>query len=133
MIGTELVEYLTSLRMRLDYVAEHSEVWTMNEGSGDWKALFMPYTESPPDDVSSALGWHVKALGLEEEVLALVYPDSRGVGYGMRRFNDDKRLDFSRLEGESDIRFAHARGFIAKTSSTEVQRLKALVGKAYKE
>jgi hypothetical protein len=132
MIGTELVEYLTSLRSRLDFVAQHSEIWTMGEGSGDWKVLFMPYTESSPDEVSSALGWHIKALGLEEEVLAVVYPDSRGEGYGMRRFNDDQRLDFSRIEEESDIRFAHARGFIAKTSSTEVERLKTLVGKAYK-
>ena len=132
MIGTELVGYLTSLRSRLDFVAQHCEVWTMNEGNGDWKVLFMPYTESP-EDASGALGWHVKALGLEEQILALVYPDSRGEGFGMRRFNDDQRLDFSRLEEEADIRFAHARGFIAKTSSTEVDRLKALVGKAYKE
>ena len=92
MIGTELVEYLTSLRSRLDYLA----------------------------------------LGLEEEVLALVYPDSRGNGYGMRRFNDDQRLDFSLLEEEEDVHFAHARGFIAKTSSTEVKRLKTLLLKAYR-
>ena len=132
MIGTELVEYLTSLRSRLDYLSQHSEVWTMNEGNGDWKVLFMPYTESPPEEASGALGWHVKALGLEEEVLALVYPDSRGNGYGMRRFNDDQRLDFSLLEEEEDVHFAHARGFIAKTSSTEVKRLKTLLLKAYR-
>ncbi len=132
MIGTDLVEYLTSLRSRLDFVARHCEVWTMKEGDGGWKVLFLPHTESPPEEVSSALGWHVKALGLEEEVLALVYPDSRGEGYGMRRFNDDQRLDFTELEEEADIRFAHARGFIAKTSSTEIERLKTLVSKAYR-
>ena len=132
MIGTDLVGYLTSLRSRLDFVAQHCEVWTMKEGNGGWKVLFLPHTESPPEEVSSALGWHVKALGLEEEVLALVYPDSRGEGYGMRRFNDDQRLDFSELEEEADIRFAHARGFIAKTSSTEIERLKTLVSKAYR-
>jgi hypothetical protein len=69
---------------------------------------------------------------LEEEVLALLYPDSRGNGYGMRRFNDDQRLDFSLLEEEGDVHFAHARGFIAKTSSTEVKRLKTLLLKAYR-
>jgi hypothetical protein len=133
MIGTELVGYLTSLRSRLDFVAQHCEVWIMTQGSSEWKVLFMPYTESPPDEVSGALGWHVKALGLEEEILALVYPDSRGEGYGMRRFNDDQRLDFSLLQEEADIRFAHARGFIAKTSSTEPDRLKTLLKKAYRE
>jgi hypothetical protein len=132
MIGTDLVGYLTSLRSRLDYLAQHSEIWTMNAVSGDWKVLFLPHTESPPDEVSSALGWHVKSLGLEEEVLALLYPDSRGNGYGMRRFNDDQRLDFSLLEEEGDVHFAHARGFIAKTSSTEVKRLKTLLLKAYR-
>ena len=71
------------------------------------------------------------ALGLEEEVLVLVYPDSRGTGYGMRRFNDDQRMDFSPLEAEDDVHFAHARGFIAKTSSAEVERLKVLVNAAY--
>jgi len=133
MIGTELVGYLTSLRSRLDFVAQHCEVWTMAQGSSEWKVLFMPYTESSPEEASGALGWHVKALGLEEEILALVYPDSRGEGYGMRRFNDDQRLDFSLLQEEADIRFAHARGFIAKTSSTEPDRLKTLLKKAYRE
>jgi len=133
MIGTELVGYLTSLRERLDFVAKHSEIWAMGEGNGGWKALFMPQVESALEEASGALGWHVNALGLEEEVLALVYPDSRGEGYGMRRFNDDKRIDFSRLEKEKDIRFAHVRGFIAKTSSREVVRLKALLDKAYRE
>jgi hypothetical protein len=104
----------------------------MKEGNDDWKALFMPYTESPPEEVSSALGWHVKALGLEDQILALIYPDRRGEGYGMRRFNDDQHLDFSRLEEEADIRFAHARGFIAKTTSTEIGRLKTLLLKAYR-
>ena len=76
-------------------------------------------------------GGHVIALGLEEEVLALIYPDSRGEGYGMRRFNDDQRMDFSPLDAETDVHFAHARGFIAKTSSADVERLKALVNSAY--
>jgi GNAT superfamily N-acetyltransferase len=133
MIGTELVGYLTSLRSRLDFVAQYCEIWMMVQGSSEWKVLFMPYTESPPEEVSGALGWHVKALGLEEEILALVYPDSRGKGYGMRRFNDDQRLDFSLLQNEADIRFAHARGFIAKTSSTDPDRLKALLNQAYRE
>ncbi|WP_244651346.1 MULTISPECIES: MYG1 family protein [unclassified Lentimonas] len=127
MIGQDLVDYVTNLRTRLDFVAQHAEVWEFD----GFKALFMPRTEPMPDEASAGLGGHVMALGLEEEILALVYPDSRGTGYGMRRFNDDQRMDFSPLENEEDVHFAHARGFIAKTSSADVERLKVLVSTAY--
>ena len=109
--------------------AQHAEVWTFD----GFKALFMPRTDPMPGDASSGLGYHVEKLGLENEILALVYPDSRGTGYGMRRFNDDPRMEFTQLEGETDVHFTHARGFIAKTSSAEVDRLKQLVSLAYKK
>ncbi|HAV13328.1 MAG TPA: hypothetical protein DCX06_07560 [Opitutae bacterium] len=127
MIGQDLVDYVTNLRTRLDFVAQHAQVWEFQ----NFKALFMPRTDPMPDEASSGLGYHVEHLGLEEEVLALIYPDSRGTGYGMRRFNDDTRMEFTQLEAEDDVHFTHARGFIAKTSSADVERLKALVEKAY--
>ncbi|MGB0257446.1 MAG: MYG1 family protein [Coraliomargarita sp.] len=127
MIGQDLVDYVTSLRERLNFVAEHAEVWELD----GFKGLFMPRTDPLPDDASSGLGYHVEHLGLEEEVLALVYPDGRGEGYGMRRFNDDTRMEFTKLDGEADVHFTHARGFIAKTSSADTERLKELLGKAY--
>lgn len=128
MIGQDLVDYVTKLRTRLDFVAQHAQVWEL-EG---FKALFMPRTEPLPDEPSSGLGYHVEHHGLEEDVLALVYPDSRGEGYGMRRYNDDQRMEFTQLEGEADVHFAHARGFIAKTSSSDQNRLKELLQKAFK-
>ena len=93
----------------------------------------MPRTDPIPDEASSGLGYHVRKLGLENEILALVYPDSRGTGYGMRRFNDDLRIEFTLLEAETDVHFTHARGFIAKTSSAQVERLKELVSLAYRK
>ena len=86
-----------------------------------------------PGDASSGLGYHVEKLGLEDEILALIYPDSRGTGYGMRRFNDDPRMEFTQLKKEADVHFTHARGFIAKTSSAEINRLKQLISLAYKK
>ncbi len=127
MIGQDTVDYITNRRTRLDFVAEHAEVWEFD----NFKALFMPRTEPMPDEASSGLGYHVEKLGLEEEVLALVYPDSRGTGYGMRRYNDDPRMEFTQLNAEEDVHFTHARGFIAKTSSADVERLKTLLGQAY--
>lgn len=127
MIGQDLVDYVTRLRTRLDFVARHAEVWELD----GFKALFMPRTDPLPDEASSGLGYHIEKLGLENEVLALVYPDSRGSGYGMRRFNDDARMEFTRISGEDDVHFTHARGFIAKTSSADALRLKALLNQAY--
>lgn len=127
MIGQDLVDYVTNLRERLDYVAEHAQIWEF-EG---FKALFMPRTEPLPDDASSGLGYHVAKLKLEEEILALVYPDSRGTGYGMRRFNDDQRMEFTKIDAEEDVHFTHARGFIAKTSTEDVDRLKDLLCRAF--
>jgi len=131
MIGQDLVDYVTGLRARLNFVAQHAKGWTLGATDDTFKVLFMPRTEPMPDEASAGLDGHVIALGLEEEVLALIYPDSRGEGYGMRRFNDNQRMDFSPLEAEADVHFAHARGFIAKTSSADVGRLKALVNTAY--
>lgn len=127
MIGQDLVDHVTSLRERLAFVADHAEVWEL-EG---FKALFLPRTEPLPDDASSGMGYHVAHLGLEDEVFALVYPDSRGIGYGLRRFQDNPTMEFTRLNEEADVHFTHARGFIAKTSSDETERLKKLLQLAY--
>lgn len=131
MIGTDLVDYITGLRARLDFVAGHAEVWNIENGNTSFKALFMPRTDPLPEEASAGLGRHVQHLGLENEILALIYPDGRGEGYGLRRFNDDPRLDFSLTENEDDVHFAHARGFIAKTTSSDPQRLRELLVMAH--
>ena len=41
--------------------------------------------------------------------------DGRGEGWRMARLNDAPGVDFSRLEGDEKIKFAHKTGFIAKT------------------
>ena len=37
------------------------------------------------------------------------------------------RCHFTRIDGAEDVHFAHARGFVAKTSATDPERLKALL------
>ncbi|MGB1817453.1 MAG: hypothetical protein ACPHJ3_18965, partial [Rubripirellula sp.] len=61
---------------------------------------------------------------------ALVYPDRRGNGYGLTTYDDCPLLDFSLIEKEHDVRFAHKRGFVAKVEATEPARLKELVALA---
>jgi GNAT superfamily N-acetyltransferase len=130
MMGKELVEYITGLRGRIDEVSKIEEVWMLNHGDEEFKVIFAPRSNPSIEEVSGALGWRVKELGLEEEVYVMVYPDGRGQGYGMKRFNDREEIDFSRIEKESDVRFAHARGFIAKVEAVGIDRLKELIMKS---
>ena len=130
MIGKELIEYITGLRGRIDEVSKIEEVWDLKHGDEEFKVIFAPRTDPSIEEVSGALGWRVKELGLEDEVYVMVYPDGRGQGYGMKRFNDREEVDFSRIEKESDVRFAHARGFIAKVEAVGFDRLKELIMKS---
>ena len=127
MMGTDLVSYVVNLRSRINQVAEHEEIWELGVEDRAMKVAFVPRTDPPIEDASGGLAWRVKELGLEEEVVAMVYPDSRGQGYGMRRYNDSQIVDFSKLSDEPEVHFTHNRGFIAKTSSTEIIRLKELL------
>ncbi|MDA9118652.1 MYG1 family protein [Opitutales bacterium] len=130
MIGKELVEYITGLRGRIDEVSKIEEVWDLKHGDEEFKVIFAARTDPSIEEVSGALGWRVKELGLEDEVYVMVYPDGRGQGYGMKRFNDREEVDFSRIEKELDVRFAHARGFIAKVEAVGFDRLKELIMKS---
>ena len=61
----------------------------------------------------------------------MVYPDRRGNGYGLSRHNDNLSIDFTRIADSEDVHFAHARGFVAKTSATDPARLRELLALAY--
>ena len=127
MMGTDLVQYVTGLRGRINQVAKIEEFWDLGQGEDMMKVAFVPRTEPEVEEASGGLAWRIKELGLEEEVVAMVYPDSRGGGYGMRRYDDNLAMDFSQLSEQPDVHFTHNRGFIAKTSTTEVSRLKELL------
>ena len=128
-IGEDLLEYLRSLRERLDFIAAHAELWSV----GNEEVLFLPRTEPLPDEPSSGIGRYLDSIGKGAEVAALVYPDRRGSGYGLSRHNDDPRFDFTRIVAEPDVHFAHARGFVAKTSAAAPERLRELLRLAHVE
>ena len=62
-----------------------------------------------------------------DDVHALVYPDRRGEGYGLTRYEDCQRLNFCQIEDQDDVRFTHKRGFVAKVEATDPVRLKELL------
>jgi hypothetical protein len=125
-VGQDLIDYLRSLRLRLDFIKAHAELWTV----GEHEILFLPRTEPIPDEPSSGIPRYLEEIGKGKDVVALVYPDRRGGGYGLSRHNDHPAFDFTRIEDEPDVHFAHARGFVAKTSAAEVARLRELLAAA---
>lgn len=128
MVGEDLFMYLRTLRERLDYVAAHATVLEVGGEGTRVKVLYMPRTDPMPDDPSSGLGRYIEQIG--EKIDGLIYPDRRGAGFGLSRHDDSDRLDFTRIADEADVHFAHARGFVAKTSATDLARLTELVARA---
>jgi hypothetical protein len=130
MIGTDLVDYITSLRTRLDLLAQRTEFWTLELAGRPAQVLFLARTEPPLEDPGMGLDRFIQSRGLGDGVVAIVSPDRRSAGYGLERYRDNPRLDFTRLEGQPGVHFTHARGFVAKTTVTDVGELKALLARA---
>jgi len=129
MVGQDLLDYLATVRARIEFVREHGVRWQV--GSDAIETVFIPRTETLVDEPSAAAKSYVRAEGLETTVAALVYPDRRGEGYGIARYEDHPRLDFSRVQDEPDVKFAHKSGFLCKVTATDPQRLQALIEAAW--
>ena len=127
LVGQDLLDYLRSVRAGIDLVGERSERWSVAVADDVIETVFLPRAEAMPDEPSGSVQRFIMASGLSEQIGATVYPDRRGAGYGISRHEDDPRLDFSQLEGEPDVHFAHKSGFMCKTSATDPARLRQLV------
>ncbi len=132
LVGADLLEYLRVVRERIAFVSVHSERWVVPVGDGTLEAVFLPRTDPLADEPSSAVANFIRASGLESTVAAIVYPDRRGSGYGISRYEDHPGLDFSQIGGEADVHFAHKSGFMCKTSATEPGRLRDLIVGAWR-
>lgn len=130
-IGSDLLDYLKNLRQRLDFIAKESEIWEIPAPEGPFQVLFMPRTDPMPDEASAGLGRYIESHPEGKSIVGLIYPDRRGKGFGLSRHNDHPRLDFTRLQDCEDVHFAHARGFVAKTSATDPERLRALMSQSW--
>jgi hypothetical protein len=126
-IGEDMVEFVKAMRARLDFISRHAEIWPLELAGRPAKILFLPRTDPPLDDPSLGLDRYVQSRGLGDEVIAVVSPDRRSTGYGLERYRDNSRLDFGRLAGHPGVHFVHARGFVAKTTLTGIDELKALL------
>jgi hypothetical protein len=130
-VGEDLLEYLRVAREGMDFVKKHVDQWSIAHAGEVIETVFMPRTDPLTDEPSTSVGNYIRSEGLEDTVAAIVYPDRRGVGYGISRYEDHPQLDFSLLRNEPDVHFAHKSGFMCKTSATELPRLRALITKAW--
>lgn len=126
-VGSDLIGYLKSLREKLNEIGRISEIWELNHEAGAFRILFLPRSENLSEDASAGLARYAAGLPEEQQVIGMVYPDRRGKGYALSRFQDNLGLDFTRIGGEADVHFAHARGFVAKSSATDFGRLGELL------
>jgi hypothetical protein len=131
LVGEDLLDYLRVFRQRLDFVTEHARRWSISHADETIGVVFLPRTDPLADEPSLAVGSYIRAEGLEGTTAAIVYPDRRGTGYGISRFEDHPRLDFSRVEDQPDVHFAHKSGFLCKTSATDEGRLQELIVAAW--
>ncbi|EMI40362.1 hypothetical protein RRSWK_07155 [Rhodopirellula sp. SWK7] len=127
MVGEDIVNYLRTLRERLVYLKEHVQYWMIETDGEPIQALFLERSDTISEDPSFGVHAFIESEGKENEIQATVYPDRRGDGYGLSRYNDSQRLDFSQIESHEDVRFAHSRGFVAKVSTKVPMRLKELL------
>lgn len=132
MVGADLLAHLRLARERLDFVTERVERWSIPSGDATIEVVFLPRTDPAAEEPSSMVASYVRAENLEDVIAAIVYPDRRGDGYGISRYEDHPSLDFARVEEQDDVHFAHKSGFMCKTSATEVKRLKQLIAAAWK-
>ncbi|MES2983050.1 MAG: MYG1 family protein [Verrucomicrobiota bacterium] len=129
-IGTDLIGYLKSLREKLNEIARISEIWEIGEGETLFRILFLPRSANISEDASAGLARYASMLPEDQHVIGLVYPDRRGAGFALSRFNDNLGLDFTQVETEADVHFAHSRGFVAKTSAVDLERIRELLSKS---
>lgn len=131
LVGADLLDYLRTTRARLTFLAQNAQLWSLDgvtlENGRPAEVLFVPRTEPLPEEPSAAIERYLTEQGLDGRVVALAAPDRRSAGYGLSRHRDHPRLDFTRIKAEPDVHFAHQRGFVAKTSATDVRRLRELL------
>jgi hypothetical protein len=131
LIGSDLMYYLRTMRERIQVLEQNLHFWELEKNGETFHAVYLPRLDTGIDDPSGAMSRYLRGIGRDAEVVAMIYPDRRGKGYGLSRNNDNPRLDFTKIEDCDDVHFAHPRGFVAKTTATDISRLRELLHLAW--
>lgn len=131
-IGAELINFLKLQSSRITYLEQHVQVWDFSVAGQVRKVLFLAKSSDQPDRVTAAFSDYIESANLAQSLSALVYPDSRSEGYGLKRFEDASPIYLSAIATEPDVHFVHASGFLAKTSASDPIRIRQLLEIALK-
>ena len=103
-VGTRLLDDLLTTWNRLESLDREAEIVEVSGVSG--------YVLDDPDTTGTQTWRRVRHPHL---AFAVSRSDRDGEGWALYRYDDDERIDFSRLNGREEVVFAHVGGFIAKT------------------
>lgn len=102
-VGRRIVDNAISLARRVQELNDEAKLIHCNDVPGI-------YLES--DDLTGINEWREKRC--PGTAFSVTY-DDRGTGLTLYRFDDDTRIDFSKIADDDRVAFSHPGGFIAKT------------------
>lgn len=114
-IGAEKLDYIESVVDRIHFHGESASVVEVN-GLTFLDATWVDRKDQP------TLGLEMFCQEQDQDrdgtaIAGTITQDDRGDGLALFRRNDHPRVDFSSLEGEDGVIFAHKGGFIAKLAA----------------
>lgn len=128
LIGENMIDFLVNMKKRINFLDTHGKFWTLENKDGTpFDVFFIPRTNPLPKEPASGISRYLDTKAADKNIVGLVYPDRRGDGYGLSRNHDCKNLEFTKIESQEDVHFAHTQGFIAKTTATDESRLQELM------
>lgn len=110
-IGTSLLMHYYRTELRLRDLQSELVFHSVPCDAGDYQVADVRVIR--PED-QPLLGLEIYLQDYDGDCPVTVSQDDRNYGLCLYRRNDDVRIDFSLIEHEPDVRFAHKNGFIAK-------------------
>ncbi|RMD62616.1 hypothetical protein D6833_06680 [Candidatus Parcubacteria bacterium] len=106
-LGLEMEEGLQRLKETTDAIDLDGRLVLLNEEEG--------ISGAPGEALAAEVVETLSKEGYTPKVAVTVTPDNRGPGWMLFRWKDHPDVDFTRIEGDPRVLFAHKGGFIAKT------------------
>lgn len=106
MIGEEKLNYYRDVRERLGFLGRRAQFYEV-------AGFHVCDVRMISKDANPVLGLEIFLKSIQHDVPVTITRDQRSNGISLFRRNDDPRLDFSKIEGEEGVSFAHKGGFLA--------------------
>lgn len=110
-IGEQMVDYYQQVTDRLQALENGLvDITPVRGGVKVCDLTSIPVPDNP------TLGLEIFLQKHHPDCAVTISLDDRGPGLSLYRRNDDKRIDFKKIEDEPNVSYVHANGFLAKTT-----------------